>query len=125
VRTLDDILVEANAPVPIDLLSIDVETHEIDVLNGLTLTRWRPRLIFIEDTAFNLSLHRALRSRGYKWMRRTGLNGWYVPNESPLSVSLFGRWQFFRKYYLGMPFRNARKAKWKLRERLWAKIGAR
>lgn len=117
VRTLDDILVEANAPVPIDLLSIDVESHEIEVLNGLTLTRWRPRLIFIEDTAFNLRLHRALRSQGYKWMRRTGLNGWYVPNDSSALVSLFGHWQFFRKYYLGMPFRIAREAKRKLRER--------
>jgi FkbM family methyltransferase len=125
VRTLDDILVEVKAPVPIDLLSIDVESHEIEVLNGLTLTRWRPRLILIEDIVLNLRLHRVLQSRGYKWVRRTGLNGWYVPSESGISVSPFGRWQFFRKYYLGTPFRNARETKRKLRERLWAKLQTR
>ena len=125
VRTLDDILIEANAPAPIDLLSIDVESHEIDVLNGLTLTRWRPRLILIEDIVLNLRLHRVLRSSGYKSVRRTGLNGWYVPIDSSVSVSLFGRWQFLRKYYLGTPFRNMREAKRRVRERLWAKLQAR
>lgn len=123
VRTLDDILTEAGAPVPIDLLSIDVESHEIEVLQGLTLERWQPRLIFIEDLAFSTRLHRLLRSRGYKWVRRTGLNGWYVPEGSPIKVSAFGRWQFFRKYYLGTPFRHIREAKRKLRERLWTKLG--
>jgi FkbM family methyltransferase len=122
-RTLDDILTEVNAPVPIDLLSIDVESHEIDVLNGVTLARWRPRLILIEDLALNLRLHRLLQACGYKWVRRTGLNGWYVPAASPLSVSAFGRWQFFRKHYLGVPFRHLREAKRKLRERLWARLG--
>jgi methyltransferase FkbM-like protein len=123
VRTLDDILTEAKAPIPIDLLSIDVESHEIEVLNGLTLTRWQPRLILIEDLAFNTRLHRLLQSRGYKWVRRTGLNGWYVPAATPMVVSLFGRRWFFRKYYLGTPFRNLREAKRKLRERLWARLG--
>ena len=122
-RTLDDILAEANAPVPIDLLSIDVESHEIEVLDGLTLARWQPRLILIEDLAFNLRLHRLLQSRGYKWVRRTGLNGWYVPAGSPETVSLFGQWQFLRKHYLGVPFRHIREAKRKQRERLWARLG--
>ncbi len=123
VRTLDDVLTQAQAPVPIDLLSIDVESHEIDVLNGVTLAHWRPRLILIEDLAFSLRLHRLLRSRGYKWVRRTGLNGWYVPATSPLSVSAFGHWQFFRKHYLGVPIRHLRESKRKLRERLWARLG--
>ena len=117
VRTLDDILVEVKAPIPIDLLSIDVEGHEIDALSGITLTRWRPRLILIEDIALSLELHRVLQSSGYKWVRRTGINGWYVPIESPMSVSPFGRWQFLRKHYLGTPFRRARETKRKLRER--------
>ena len=121
-RTLDDILLEVKAPVPIDLLSIDVEGHEIEVLSGLTLTRWRPRLVLIEDIALSLRLHRVLQSRGYKWVRRTGINAWYVPSESSMSVSSFGRWQFLRKYYLGTPFRRAREAKRKLGERLRAEL---
>ena len=122
-RTLDDILIEAKAPIPIDLLAIDVESHEIEVLNGVTLTRWRPRLIVIEDLAFDTRLHRYLRSHGYKWVRRTGLNGWYVPDALSMKVSAFGRWQFFRKHYLATPFRHFRETKRKLRERLWAKLG--
>jgi FkbM family methyltransferase len=123
VRTLDDILTEGGAPTPVDLMSIDVESHEIEVLNGLTLSRWRPRLILIEDLAFNLRIHRLLRSYGYKWVRRTGLNGWYVPADVAFPVSAFGRWQFVRKHYLGVPFRLLRETKRKLRERLRAKLG--
>jgi FkbM family methyltransferase len=122
VRTLDDILVEAEAPSPIDFVSIDVEGYEKEVLAGFDLDRWRPRLILIEDHALNLRLHKLLRARGYKWIRRTGVNGWYVPAESNLDVGAFGRWQFFRKYYLGLPFRHARDAKRRLRDLILAKL---
>jgi FkbM family methyltransferase len=118
VRTLDDILEEAKAPVPIDFLSIDVESHEIEVLAGLTLSRWRPRLILIEDPALGLRLHRLLRSHGYKWLRRTGINSWYVPADSAAAVSAFGRWQFVRKHYLGVPLRVVRERKRQWREQL-------
>ena len=116
-RTLDEILIDAKAPVPLDFVSIDVEGHEIEVLGGFDLDRWRPRLILIEDLAFNLATHRHLTRRGYKWMRRTGINGWYVPADSSMTVSPVGHLQFFRKHYLGVPFRNLRE--WK--RRLFAK----
>ena len=48
-RTLDSILEEAEAPAPIDLLSIDVEGHETEVLRGFDFGRWQPLLILIED----------------------------------------------------------------------------
>ncbi len=108
IMTLDQILEDAKAPAPLDLVSIDVETHEIEVLSGFDLARWRPRLILIEDLVLNLRLHRYLTSHGYKWVRRTGLNGWYVPADQPFPVSLLGRLQFIRKYYLGVPFRVMR-----------------
>jgi hypothetical protein len=57
-----------------------------------------------------LRLHRHLRSRGYQWIRRTGLNSWYVPADAALPIGAFGRWQFFRKYVLGVPFRHFREA---------------
>jgi FkbM family methyltransferase len=106
--TLDQILADAKAPAPLDLVSIDVESHEIEVLNGFDLARWRPRLILIEDLVQNLRLHRYLTSRGYKWVRRTGLNGWYIPVDQPFPISRFGQLQFIRKYYLGVPFRVIR-----------------
>jgi FkbM family methyltransferase len=117
VRTLDQVLTEAAAPAPIDFLSIDVEGHAREVLQGVDLARWRPRLILVEDHVMNLRLHRHLRSRGYRWIRRTGLNSWYVPAEAAAQVGAFGRWQFFRKYVLGVPFRHFREASRRARTR--------
>lgn len=108
VKTLDEILIDVKAPVPIDFVSIDVETHEIEVLEGFDISKWRPRLMLIEDLALDLRLHRYITRRRYKWIRRTGLNGWYVPADSPIPVSLFGRFQFLRKHYLATPFRRLR-----------------
>jgi hypothetical protein len=63
-------------------------------------------------------LHHALVARGYVWVRRTGLNSWYLPAPPSISVSLFGRLQFFRKYYLMVPFRRLRQMLRRLRFRL-------
>jgi FkbM family methyltransferase len=115
VRTLDDVLVEALAPIPIDFLSIDVEGHEPEVLAGFDLARWRPRLILIEDHVVSLAAHRLLTRAGYRLVRRTGLNGWYVPRAEAGTLGWFGRWQIFRKYYLGLPFRRLRDALRRLR----------
>jgi FkbM family methyltransferase len=114
VMTLDAILEDAHAPKPLDFVSIDVENHEVEVLDGFDLETWRPRLILIEDHALDLRLHRRLTARGYRWVRRTGLNGWYVPRDSQLGVSTVGRLQFYRKYYLSAPFRALRQAKRRL-----------
>src|SRR5215510_3473604 len=107
-RTLDEILADAGAPSPIDLVAVDVEGHEIEVLRGFDFTRWRPRLVLVEDLVLDLRLHRFMRARGYKWIRRTDVNGWYVPAESPMHLDLVGQWQFVRKYYLGTPVRRLR-----------------
>jgi FkbM family methyltransferase len=108
ITTLDAILRDANAPQPLDFISIDVEGHEIEVLDGFDLGYWRPRLILIEDHVLSLELHRTLQERGYKWVRRSGLNSWYVPVDFPMGVSRWGWAQFFRKYYLSMPTRRVR-----------------
>ncbi|SRR6266545_2714598 len=118
IRTLDEILIDAEAPAPLDFVSIDVESHEIEVLDGFDLGRWRPKLLLMEDLVLNLRLHRYLQSRGYKWVRRTGINAWYVPAATPMQVSLVGKLQFIRKYFLGVPFRNLREATRRLRSRL-------
>ena len=118
IKTLDEILIDANAPAPLDFMSIDVEGHEMEVLDGFDIERWQPRLLLIEDLVLNLRLHRYLRSRGYKWVRRTGLNAWYVPDATPMRVGWFGRLQFIRKYVLGVPFRHLREALRRVRHRL-------
>jgi FkbM family methyltransferase len=111
VMTLDQVLADAGAPRPLDFVSIDVEGHDIEVLDGFDLAGWRPRLLLIEDVVQNLRLHRYLTGRGYRWFRRTGINSWYVPAEAGERVSLTGRLQFVRKYYLGLPFRVLREKK--------------
>ncbi|MGO9399611.1 MAG: FkbM family methyltransferase [Xanthobacteraceae bacterium] len=109
VRTLDEVLAEAGTR-HVDFVSIDVEGHEIEVLDGFDLARWRPRLILIEDFLLTLRLHRHLQRRGYRWLRRTGINNWYVPADGAPRLGPDGWWQFFNKFYLGTPFRRVRMA---------------
>jgi FkbM family methyltransferase len=116
VRALDDILVEASAPAQFDFLSIDVEGHELEVLSGLDLARWRPRLILIEDHVGNLKRHKFLNKSGYRLIRRVENNGWYVPRDAVVAVGLRERWDIVRKYYLGLPFRIARNASRRMRQ---------
>lgn len=83
VRTapLDDILVEAGvAPGEIAFVSIDVEGHEPAVLQGFTLSRWRPRVLIVEDNSilFGNGLRGTLARQGYVRFRRTGVNDWYA-----------------------------------------------
>lgn len=108
VRTLDDILVEAGAPAPLDFLSVDVEGHEIEVLKGFNFARWRPRLILLEDHVADLSKHRFLRRAGYRLVRRTDYNGWYVPEAAEARPDWRERWEILRKYRLALPFRVMR-----------------
>jgi FkbM family methyltransferase len=108
VRTLDSILEEAGSPPAFDFLSIDVEGHEIEVLQGFDIARWRPRLIMIEDHVADLSKHRYLISCGYRIVRRYENNGWYVPASSAVACRWSDRWEILRKYYLALPFRILR-----------------
>jgi FkbM family methyltransferase len=107
-KTLDAILIEAAAPAPIDFLSIDVEGHEIEVLEGFDFPRWRPRLILIEDQVGNLAKLKMMRRAGYRLIRHSQFNGWYVPRAMPVEISWPDRWRILRKYYLGLPFRILR-----------------
>jgi FkbM family methyltransferase len=107
-RTLDDILAEAQAPAPIDLVSVDVEGHELEVLLGFDLAAWRPRLILLEDHVESLVKHRFLTDSGYRLIRRVGNNGWYVPQGAAIQPTRRERWENVRKYYLALPFRKVR-----------------
>ncbi len=119
-RTLDSILAESGLA-RIDFLSIDVEGLELDVLLGFNLQKWKPRLIFIEDKFENYSKHKHLVAHGYKLVRRTSYNNWYVPRETPVSVfSLSTIKQLIRLYpkmWLGPVTRVWENAKSKFRRR--------
>ena len=124
VRSLDDILNEARAPSAFELLSIDVEGHELEVLGGFDLARWQPRLILLEDHVGDLSKHRFLTAAGYRLVRRCENNGWYVPRDAAVAVGPRERWDIVRKYYLALPFRIARNASRRARRRLRERFAA-
>lgn len=117
IRTLDQILHEAGAPPKFDFLSLDVEGHELEVLQGFDLAHWRPRLILLEDHVGSLAKHRFLTTAGYRLIRRFDNNGWYVPADAAGAVPLRERWNILRKYYLALPFRMARNFSRDLRRR--------
>ncbi len=124
VTTLDDILVQGGAPRPLDFLSVDVEGHEIEVLRGFDFARWQPRLILLEDHVGNLRKHRFVKSSGYRLVRRTTLNGWYVPENSPVHFGWGDRWRVLRKYYLALSFRVLRNLSRRLRQPIKDRMSA-
>lgn len=115
-RTLDALLAETGNPA-IDFVSIDTEGTELDVLHGFNLQQHHPRLVLIEDKGLSLAKHRHLRSHGYKLVKRTELNNWYVPDETRFTLTtLLERLQLIRKVFLGLPFRKMRHARRKHRK---------
>lgn len=102
--TLDEIIEQAKCPA-IDFVSVDVEGAEFDVLQGFDLSRLQPSLVLLEDHLFNVKSHRLLRASGYRLVRRTGLNSWYIPQHTPYTVTLLDRMKLFRKVWLGTPLR--------------------
>ncbi|MGD0411325.1 MAG: FkbM family methyltransferase [Verrucomicrobiota bacterium] len=113
---LDEILGQTEHPA-VDFISIDVEGLELDVLLGLDLQQHQPSLLLIEDHLHSLDLHFHLGRRGYKLVKRSGCNSWYVPRRHPFPVGLWDRAKLFRKVWLGTPLRAFRLQlkKWSLR----------
>jgi len=105
VTTLDAVLESAGNPA-VDCVFIDVEGTEVDVLKGFDLTKHHPSLLLIEDKVHNLAKHFHLKRQGYKLVKRTGVNNWYVPKETPFHMASPGeRYQLVRKMYLATPWR--------------------
>jgi FkbM family methyltransferase len=77
--TLDSLLAEVGFPA-IQFVTIDVEGHEMGVLEGFTIEAHRPRIVIIEDNSVNGNTHvaRHMSERGYVHFRRTGVNEWYA-----------------------------------------------
>jgi FkbM family methyltransferase len=110
VKTLDEMLIEAQAPAPIDFLSVDIEGHELEALRGFDFKRWQPRLVLLEDHVANRDKLRFMRASGYRLIQHVVFNGWYVPDESPVVARWRDRFVIWRKYYWGLPFRMLRNA---------------
>ncbi len=109
VMTLDEILEQTPHPV-IDFLSIDVEGAELQVLRGFDILRHKPRLMLIEDNLPDrLRVHAYVKKHGYRLVKRTGCNNWYVPQADVFPYSsAWERTKLLRKMYLGTIFRRLR-----------------
>lgn len=84
-RRLDDILDEAEPAAAVDFISIDVEGHELELLRGFSLDRWRPTVLIVEDNSpmWETSVRDYLNEHGYVRFRRTGVNDWYAHVSNP------------------------------------------
>ncbi len=107
--TLNDILAQTPHP-QIDFLSIDVEGLELQVLRGFDILKHHPRLMVIEDNLPNrLQVHAYIKKNGYRLVKRTGCNNWYIPKNEPFPYSTtWERIKIFRKMHIGTPFRKLR-----------------
>ncbi len=78
-RTLDSLLAAAGLTA-IDFVSIDVEGHELDVLKGFSIEKYRPRIVLVEDNsgAADTTVPDYMDAKGYAIFRRTGVNDWYA-----------------------------------------------
>jgi len=116
VLTLDEVLAECGHP-RVDFVSIDVEGLQLDVLKGFDLSRHHPALLLVEDHLLNWQTHFHLRRRGYKLVKRTGLNNWYVPEGTPFAMTTaVQRLKLWRKIWPGTPLRML-KARWRKSKR--------
>jgi len=95
----------------VDFMSIDVEGHEIEVVDTLPNLK-NLKLLLIEDWGLDTKLYKILCQKGFKRVMRTGYNSWYVPKSAHFPISLYGRWQLFFKMNLRAPIR-----KWKYKRR--------
>jgi FkbM family methyltransferase len=86
VRTVRGLVQEYDIDPP-DFLSIDVETHEHQVIRGIDLGYWRPKLIVVESTVpcspepNYQSWEPTLLEHGYRFMSFNGLNRFYLRDD--------------------------------------------
>jgi FkbM family methyltransferase len=89
--TMDEVLEAARAAHPeqrlprIDFASIDVEGHELDLLDGFDLAKHRPRVILIEDLHLGRTsaLKEYLEARGYQHAMWFALNRLMIRTDQP------------------------------------------
>lgn len=82
VDTLTHILKEAKAPKDIAIISIDTEGMDYEVVKGLDIKKYKPRVILTEDYVKTKDMkYKLLREMGYKHINQDGINSvWILKN---------------------------------------------
>lgn len=105
-KTLNAILNEVQAG-EIDLLSVDVEGAELEVLRGLNIEKYKPKLILLEDKHLYLTKHRFLKANGYRLIKRTHFNFWYAPKGAKrMPQSFKEKFKIWKRMYLSIWFKK-------------------
>jgi len=81
VKTLDWLMENEINQDHIDILSIDVEGHEMSVLRGTNLKLWKPKFIIIENILEDPEQYAYLESNGYSFIKRFIYNDVYMLEE--------------------------------------------
>lgn len=105
--TLDQVLDEAGID-RVDFLSIDVEGSEPDVLRGFEFSRYRPKLVLIDDRERFAETCRLMARNRYQLVRRTGHNSWFVPKDAEIRLSVRGHIELMWTYGPGRLMRRTR-----------------
>ena len=94
VRTLDDILESADVE-KLDFVTIDVEGHEPEAIAGLTLSRWKPEIVLVEDGSLGLdsTVKTLMQEKGYRRFMTTGCNDWYAPESNKKVINPESIWR--------------------------------
>lgn len=104
VRTLESLCVEHQAPA-IDFLSIDVEGIEISVLRGFDIAQRQPRLVVLEDHLDTIDQWLFMRRAGYRLVKRTGCNNWWIPRKARRPAQSFReKLTLWNKLFFRHPF---------------------
>lgn len=64
----------------IDFLSIDTEGTELDVMRGLNIEKWKPKIIALENNFEDHNYRRTMYNYGYILYNRIGVNDYYIHN---------------------------------------------
>ena len=75
---MDTILKRYPAIDKIDFISVDVEGTEIDVIKGLDIKKWMPKLIVLENNYNDKKYEDYMSSVGYKKELRNIVNDFYT-----------------------------------------------
>jgi len=112
-------LLAASDVAAIDFVTIDVEGHEMQVLRGFSLDKYKPRILIIEDNTMGMdkTIPDYLKALGYIKFYRTGCNEWYSHQNDPfLAKPIIKSWLRSERRKLRLECRK----KWTLR--LWKNV---
>jgi FkbM family methyltransferase len=100
-RTLDSILQDSKLP-SIDFMTIDVEGHELQALQGLSLGKWQPDVLILERNMHfpDPKIMRIMHGHGYILERTTGVNDWFIRSTPAVARSASYRATLFVRYFL-------------------------